>query len=107
VTPRYAAKRDANEPELVKRIKKRGATVDQLDGTGTPDLLIGYHGINALAEVKDPTRIPSEQNLNEHQIRWHATWKGQVTVIKTERDVDRLLDRMAVMGAILRESEWV
>lgn len=54
--PRYAATRDANEPEIIEELEAVGAVVVQLHPTvpGLPDLLVMYRGKIVLMEVKLP-----------------------------------------------------
>ena len=54
MTPRTAAKVDANQKEIVAALRRIGATVQCLHmvGHGCPDLLVGWHGENILMEVK-------------------------------------------------------
>jgi len=50
---RRAAKRDANEAELVRALEAVGAMVVRLSGTGVPDLLVCRQGVLTLIEVKN------------------------------------------------------
>jgi len=70
------AKRDANEPEIVKALRKHGATVQPLSVGGVPDLLVGYMGVNLLFEVKS-----DKGTLTEDQKVWHENWIGQKTIV--------------------------
>ena len=56
MTPRTAAKVDANQADIVAALRRIGATVQCLHqvGHGCPDLLVGWHGENILLEVKMP-----------------------------------------------------
>ncbi|WP_435170784.1 hypothetical protein [Falsirhodobacter sp. 1013] len=80
---RTAAKVDANQPEIVKALRKAGASVQPLHsvGSGCPDLLVGYRGINLAIEVKDGAKPPSARKLTADQVEWHAGWRGQVAVV--------------------------
>jgi hypothetical protein len=82
---RRAAKVDANQAEIVAALRKIGASVQPLHavGAGCPDLLVGWRGITTLLEVKDGKKPPSARKLTEDQVRWHAEWRGQVTVVET------------------------
>lgn len=78
---RRAAKRDANEPEIVDALRKAGCDVARLD---TPvDLVVGRAGVNYLLEVKDGSKIPSERRLTPGQERFFDTWRGQVAKVET------------------------
>lgn len=92
---RRAAKIDANQPDIVASLRKAGVSVQPLHtvGGGVPDLLCGHCGKNVLIEVKDGSKPPSERKLNETQKKWHATWNGQVAVVK---DVDEALAALGI-----------
>ena len=78
--PKYAAKIDLNQAEIVFALRKIGCTVEPLHsvGRGVPDLLVGRHGCNYLFEIKT-----GKKKLNPLQVEWHRDWRGQVTVIRT------------------------
>ena len=84
---RRAAKRDANETEIIKALRQIGATVQPISENDTPDLLVGYQGINYLMEVKT-----AKGKLRTGQIEWHDNWRGQTSVV---RSVD---DAFAILG---------
>jgi hypothetical protein len=74
------AKVDGNQADIVKALRKAGASVELLHrvGAGCPDLLVGYMGDDFLLEVK----MPGEK-LNDLQQSWHLQWRGKVRVVKT------------------------
>lgn len=51
---RHAAKRDANEPEIVRALELAGWTVIPISDTGVMDLLCIRRGVIRLLEVKGP-----------------------------------------------------
>jgi hypothetical protein len=75
---RYAARVDANQPEIVKALKRIGCKVVNLSrlGGGIPDLLVGYQGRWCLLELKDGSKPPSERELNPLQVEWHNEHSG-------------------------------
>ena len=95
---RRAAKTDTNHAEIVEALREIGANVfDTHDvGSGFPDIIIGYRGVNFLAEIKGPkgTMTPLE--------RWfHNDWGGQVAIVRTVDDAYRLIgatDDASVVG---------
>ena len=92
---RRAAKVDANQREVVKALRKAGATVQHLHavGAGCPDLLVGYKGGNHLVEVKDGHKPPSARKLTPDQVVWHRDWRGSpVHVVKS------VTEALAVLG---------
>lgn len=92
---RRAAKVDENQPEIVQALRKAGATVTPLHavGSGCPDLLVGWKNSNLLVEVKDGAKPPSARKLTKDQQEWHATWAGQVVVVK---DIDEALNVLGI-----------
>jgi hypothetical protein len=76
-------RRDGNHDDLIKGLKKVGATVQTLSqvGRGCPDLLIGFRGANVLLEVKDGSLPPSKRTLTESEATWHQGWRGQVATV--------------------------
>jgi hypothetical protein len=99
---RRAARRDANEPDIVSALRHFGATVQPLDAKGVPDLLVGHSGKNYLLEVKEPEgvrggRSKKGQRLNELQVLWHMKWRGQCVVVRTVNEA------LAVIGVRLEE----
>lgn len=86
--PRYAARADENQPDIVKALRLAGAVVQHLHavGAGCPDLLVGFGGRNYLLEVKDPSKPPSRRALTPDQVTWHGLWRGQVSVVHTPQE---------------------
>lgn len=82
---RRAAAVDANQPEIVKALRQAGCTVQVLSavGKGCPDILVGHRGVNYILEIKDGAKVLSKQALTPVQVEWHATWAGQVAIVKT------------------------
>lgn len=82
---RRAAAVDANQAEIVRALRAAGCTVQVLSsvGSGCPDVLVGRAGVNLLLEIKDGAKVPSKQALTPVQVEWHATWAGQVVIVKT------------------------
>lgn len=85
---RRAARVDANQPEVVKALKAAGMTVCDMSalGSGVPDLLVGWRGINVLIEVKDGAKKPSDQALTAPQKTWHETWAGQIHIARSPEE---------------------
>lgn len=81
---RRAAKTDANQEEIVAALRKIGASVQPLHavGKGCPDILVGWRGMNSVLEIKDGSKPPSARKLTDDQEKWHAEWRGQVTVVE-------------------------
>lgn len=90
---RKAAKIDDNQKAIVNVLRQIGASVQSLaaTGKGCPDLLVGYHGINYLMEVKDGDKVLSKQELTIHQEHWHSLWRGSVHVVKSVDEALKIL----------------
>ena len=82
---RRAAKIDENQPDIVKGLRKIGASVQPLHavGAGCPDLLVGYQGQNYLIEIKNPEKPKYDRRLTPDQAEWHGGWEGQKAVCET------------------------
>ena len=75
--PRYAAKTDDNQQEIVKALRAIGCKVEII---GRPvDLLIGYRGLNFLLECKPERR--QNRSDQKKQRDWIKAWRGQVCVV--------------------------
>lgn len=95
--PRYAAKIDDNQPEIVAAWRAVGASVLLLHrvGEGCPDTLVGFRGESHLVEIKDGDKIPSARKLTKHQVKFHREWRGSpVHVVK---NVDEALAVLGIM----------
>ena len=90
---RWDAKTDLDQSELAQAARAWGASVQLLHrvGQGCPDLLIGYTSkngkrVNLLVEVKT-----MDGDLNERQREWHEGWRGQVAVVRSISQLEKLL----------------
>lgn len=83
--PRRAARVDENQPDIVKGLRARGASVQSLaaQGGGVPDLLVGFRGHNYLIEIKNPDKPARDRQLTKAQVPWHQGWVGQVNICET------------------------
>jgi len=70
----YAKKVDVNQDEIVRALRKLGASVFPLHdvGRGCPDLLCGLHGATFLVEVKRDKRA----TFTKAQVEFMLKWKG-------------------------------
>jgi YHS domain-containing protein len=74
---RRAARIDTNQPEIVKALRKAGASVlitAQLKNCF--DILVGYNGINYIMEIKDGKKPLSQRKLTEGEFKFKESWKG-------------------------------
>lgn len=88
---RYAAKRDENEPDIIKALRAHGCVVWQLSGKGIPDLLVLQKGKKWLADVKmpgKPTTKPQEDAWEEAATKARCS----VFILRTPEDAARMLN---------------
>lgn len=90
---RRAARIDENQPEIVKHLQSLGMSVCQLHtvGQGVPDLMVGFRGRNILLEIKNPKQDPCKRRLTEDEGDWHTKWTGQVDVVQTKEEAERVV----------------
>lgn len=86
---RTAAKRDANEKEIIDALEQVGAKVKRLNDPDVPDLIVGFRGDLYLLEVKDGSRPPSQRKLRTGQQRFFDEWIG-FKIVKVE-SIDQAL----------------
>jgi hypothetical protein len=79
-------RRDANQAQIVRALRQVGATVEILSdiGHGCPDLLVApKYGALTLMEVKDGSKLPSEQKLTPDEAQWIELWNSRVFIVKS------------------------
>ena len=80
--PRYAAKTDKNQTEIVQSLRASGCCVLSLAavGKGCPDLLVSRADTLYLLEVKRGDLPPSagRNRLSEQQVAFHSEWPVSV-----------------------------
>ncbi len=93
---RRAARIDANQPALVKLIRKLGGSFQHTHQIpGALDGIIGYHGVDIRVEFKDPDQPPSKRALTKAEIDTIDEWKGRPpVVIETAEHVIALFERI-------------
>jgi hypothetical protein len=82
-----ANKADANQPAIVKALRKAGCLVQSAGaiGNGFPDLIVSFAGVVTLMEVKVPGK-----GLNEAQRIFHAVWAdSRLCVVTTPEEAIR------------------
>ena len=79
---RRAAKVDANQAEIVEALRGIGCVVEPLHfvGSGFPDIVVGFRGVNYLFEIKNPEY---SCKLTKDEQEWHDEWRGQVHVVRS------------------------
>jgi len=74
-------RRDANEPEIIARLKWNGFQVYRIDQP--VDLICARDGCNYLVEVK-----AEGGRLTPAQTKFFSEWGGCVTILRSAQDVD-------------------
>jgi len=78
---RQDAKRDANEPAIVKALLAVGAAVERVNMENVPDLLVGFRKKTFCLEVKS-----EKGKLSGTQASWHKLWPGHAAVVRTPKE---------------------
>jgi hypothetical protein len=73
---RRAARRDANEGDIIKAMRAEGAYVKVINDEGLFDLLVSYRGETLLIECKDGAKPPSARRLTDAEQKFHDEWPG-------------------------------
>lgn len=76
--PRYAAKRDTTEPEIIMALEQMGFHVEQISAPGLPDLLISRGGQWYVAECKTGKR-----RLTKAQHVFHGAARAPIPILRT------------------------
>lgn len=94
--PKYNARKDANQTEIVNHLRRCGVSVfvTHTLGGGFPDIVCGFRGKNYHFEIKDPAQPPSKRRLTDDEQKHHHEWRGQVEIIETAEDA------LWIMGAL-------
>ena len=76
---RRAARRDANEKEVITALREAGAFVKAVNDEGLFDLIVGYIGPSGcehvlFLEVKDGAKPPSARALTPAEAKFHEEW---------------------------------
>lgn len=89
---RRAARADTNQPDIVRALRRGGASIWHTHtlGRGGPDIVVGYCGVNVLTEIKRDEREP----LTPAEIKFHSTWQGRIVTIRNEREAEQLLEQI-------------
>lgn len=82
--PRYAARRDQTEPDIVSALEGIGAKVERLDQPC--DLLVNFRGAIHLLEVDGITK---NRKRDPKQLEFLRDW--QVPLVKTAEDAIRAI----------------
>ena len=91
--PRYAAKVDINQPDIISSLRAVGALVQPLHGVGKgcPDLLVGFRNKLFLIEVKNGDAPKGDQKLTTDQEKWHLMWAGYVHIARDKFEAIKII----------------
>ena len=66
---------DANQKEIVNKLRAIGASIQDLSmvGKGCPDILVGFRCKNYLFEIKDGNKYASQRKLTDSEKEWHLS----------------------------------
>jgi hypothetical protein len=86
-----ARRTDNNQAEIVDALRKVGASVAITSrlGDGFPDIVVGYMGQNAMAEIKD-----GNAGLTEDEMKFFQDWRGNLRILRSVEDAMQLLYAM-------------
>jgi hypothetical protein len=89
MSPRYAARVDNTQAEIVAALRGVGASVQSLAcvGGGVPDLLVSFRGRTYLLELKSPGG-----RLTPAEADWIACWRGPVAVVASVAEALHAID---------------
>ena len=93
---RRAARRDANETEIIQAMREAGAYVKAINDEGLFDLLVSHCGKTLLIEVKDGAKPPSARRLTDAEAKFHNEWPGSDLYIVNS--VEEALALLATCG---------
>jgi len=91
---RRAAKIDANQPEIVKELRRLGYSVE----VGHDDILVGHNGKTYWYEIKEPGAVGKNGNIRESekkdsQKKLEAEYKGHYRIVwNIEQILKELID---------------
>jgi len=93
---RKYARKDSNHKEIIQAFRDLGATVFDTAslGSGFPDCVLGFRGVNVLVEIKDGSLPPSKRKLTPDEHKFHATWLGRVVIINNIDEAVELIKNM-------------
>ena len=100
---------DANHTAIVSLLRSFGCSVISTAGVGDgfPDLVVGFHGVTHLIEIKDGEKSPSKRRLTPDEEDWHSTWQGDpVCILKSLRDAEELVRKWYRDAAKPGDDEW-
>lgn len=98
--PKYAARVDANQKEVVSFLRAVGYFVwpTHTAGRGFPDLVVSGPGWVVLLEVKDGSKPPSGQRLTPAERDFFASFPGPVFKVRSPEQAVQRIERWRSMS---------
>ncbi len=94
--PKFAARRDENEPEIIEALRAAGWSVQQINEPGFPDLVVARGQRVFLMEVIGDAKAKKyPHGLTPTQVQFHRAWQGMIHLV---RSVDDALDALRWTG---------
>lgn len=80
--PRWAAKIDSNQKEIVDKLRQCGVHVLHLHmvGKNAPDICCAYRQRNFLLEIKSTKKTLKRE---ADQVAWHEKWDGPSAIVRS------------------------
>lgn len=81
---------DDNQKQIVSELRGvygMSVAITSDLGSGFPDIVVGYMGINGMFEIKDPAKPLSARALTKDELHFHAHWHGKVEIAHTADEV--------------------
>jgi Holliday junction resolvase len=100
-----AARRDINQPEIIKAFERLGYQVINIAKAGhvvpgLPDLLVAKNGKVALVEVKSASgKLTDKEQAFHRKYAWQTGGQFPIFTIRTEDDVARVSPILTRKGA--------
>lgn len=87
------ARIDANQPDIVKDLRKlNGVTVRSVATIKNfLDIVVGYDNRNYLFEIKDPQKPPSARKLTPGEKIFMDGWTGQADIALTTEEIIKII----------------
>ena len=84
------AKVDINQPEIVKKLRENGYSVQHShELRGFIDIIVGHNGRNYLFEIKQSPK----HKLTEKETAFFSSWTGQVNIICSADDAINIIEK--------------
>lgn len=91
---RFAKRVDANQPGIVKELRKLGYSVY----VGVDDILVGHNGKNYWFEIKDPKKTLNKDGtwksgaIKESQYKLLNNWRGMYAIVYSIEQILEIIE---------------